>query len=123
MSKWQPIEGAPKDGTRVLISDGKYFTAAKWWFYEAPSLHSYGYGPNSNGWPTYEQQKWSIEQVPNPKAGQRSYRWYQDNPVSFSEDEYCPPDYDGNFDNLEPTHWMPLPDPPPLQVSYGAVVS
>lgn len=28
--KWKPIESAPKDGTRVLVSNGKYVVIAYW---------------------------------------------------------------------------------------------
>ena len=62
MSEWQPIETAPKDGTAVLVYDGK-ITTAEW----------YGLG----GY-------WSLCRV-----------------GAWAEDS-----------ETDPTHWMPLPDPP-----------
>jgi hypothetical protein len=29
--QWQPIETAPKDGTRILVSNGVQFAAVFWW--------------------------------------------------------------------------------------------
>lgn len=65
MPEWQPIETAPKDGTRILV-----------WPYW------------SDGTP--EVVKWvKMRRVPD--------RWEV---------------HGGTFLNSQPTHWMPLPDPP-----------
>lgn len=117
MKGWQLIETAPRDGTRILIANRTHMTAAKWWYYEEPATTSLGYGnPQTGvpegGWSKYPGQSWSTEQVPNPKAGERHYSWYQDNPVAFSENDQQCPDHDGNFDDFEPTHWMPFLEPP-----------
>jgi hypothetical protein len=123
MSEWQPIETAPKDGTRVLITDGTLMTAAKWWYYEEPATTSLGYGDPKTGvpeggWPKHPGHIWSMDDVPNPSAGKRRWSWYQDNPIAFSEDDGVGPDYDGHFDDLKPTHWMPLPEPPALAKAH-----
>ena len=113
MNEWQPISGAPLDGTAILITDGRLFTVANWHFYEEPQKTSLGYGdPNTGipegGMPRYSGHSWSIEQVKNPRAGDRRYFWSQDNPVAFDDKNSECPDYDGIFENIEPTHWMPL---------------
>ena len=117
MSDWQPIESAPRDGTSVLIADARCFTRAYWTFREEPPTTSLGYGDPATGipeggWPNHKRQTWSITQVPNPKAGRRTYFWLQDNPIAFAEDDIQAPDYDGCFESITPTHWMPLPQPP-----------
>jgi hypothetical protein len=32
MSEWQPIETAPRDGTRILVSDADGFMIVAFWF-------------------------------------------------------------------------------------------
>jgi hypothetical protein len=117
VAEWQPIETAPKDGTNIIVTDGKLFTRAYWTFYEEPKKTSLGYGDPATkkpegGWPRYPGHAWSTEQVPNPRAGERRYYWSIDNPVSFLDADAVAPDYDGRFEDIQPTHWMPLPEPP-----------
>lgn len=65
MSEWQPIETAPKDGTRILA----FF----------PIINSY--------------KILTIEFI--------RHRWY-----------ICPYDCEFEMTGGDPTHWMPLPNPP-----------
>ena len=65
MSKWQPIETAPTDGTRILVWEG---------FYECVELV----------WWRWKQ------------TGEEAYGTWTTNGIS----------------GYNPTHWMPLPDPP-----------
>lgn len=71
--EWQPIETAPKDGKRVLISDGRYVMDAYW--SEEASLGQCSRGP-----------AWQV----------------------FNCDEDCW----YSIAVTDPTHWMPLPEPP-----------
>ena len=68
--EWQPIETAPKDGTKVL-------------------LHCVGGGP-------FTPCEW-IEDGLISEEG--FWSWWQADPVFFVEVK-------------NPTHWMPLPEPP-----------
>jgi hypothetical protein len=84
---WQPIDTAPKDGSRVLVFNGKYVILA--------------YYGNARIWDEdndkildedeedYCRSHWVIHEV---------------------EDDYY---YSSHLlGENEPTHWMPLPEPP-----------
>jgi hypothetical protein len=58
MSEWQKIDSAPRDGTGVLLSDGKNIEVGSW-----DEGYTHGWGSTRGNW-------------------------------------------------LNPTHWMPLPNPP-----------
>ena len=82
MSKWQPIETAPKDGTDILLMDNK-----------APGLPT---GKADKCWcgNTAVGGWWEDE-----NGGKGAWICYMDAPL----------DPEVHFD---PTHWMFLPDPP-----------
>ena len=69
MNEWQPIETAPKDGTRILVYNGSIYVAAweeatmtlkekKDWVYSCYSL---------NGWNYYEIVYEPTHWMPLPK--------------------------------------------------------
>lgn len=71
MSAWQPIDTAPKDGTRVLLGAPQHVAGAKWL-----DMQRVEYGVV-----TQDLSYWQIE----------GFDW----PIG-----------------VQPTHWMPLPNPP-----------
>jgi hypothetical protein len=86
MSDWQPIETAPKDGEKVLITDGKSILIAAWQDCQA----EYDKVRLSNG-------KIVTNRVFHPC-------WCI---VDGYNDEY------GEYPTAEsPAHWMPLPELP-----------
>jgi len=70
MIKWEKIETAPRDGSNILLSDGKNVAIGYWqadagynglknfWYVEAYDLVSYAY-QDSNKW-----THWSIINLP-----------------------------------------------------------
>jgi hypothetical protein len=66
---WQPIETAPKDGTRVLLANRRYrFVDAGHYWRNANKRH-----PRKrwvwNGWPRHEPTHWQPLPAP-PKTGE-----------------------------------------------------
>jgi len=82
MNEWMPIETAPKDGTAVLVMRNIW-----------PGCKN-GVAEECNGHNTYVAEWWS-----EMNHGDGSWVCYMDLP----SDPLCP---------IEPTHWMPLPEPP-----------
>lgn len=86
--EWQPIETAPKDGQRILIG---------WW--EDPDHESWQ--ARAAYWEDAFECAWSEEIEDNlPVAA-----WTDDAVASFAYEE---------THSYQPTHWMPLPEPPAL---------
>jgi hypothetical protein len=73
MAEWQPIETAPKDGTRILVVDCGFVQIARW-----------------------------DEEFDNYNDRQGVPAW-----ATFACDDGFYSEYAEN-----PTHWMPLPEPP-----------
>lgn len=82
---WQPIETAPKDATAILVMRDIW-----------PGARS-GRAEECNGHNTYVAAWW-----PGERGGQGAWICYMDAVL----DPECP---------VEPTHWVPLPDPPGAQ--------
>lgn len=82
MSVWQPIESAPKDGTRILVLWPGNYVGIAWWKTN-PRLIREPHAVVRNGW-------------------QASY-------FACSEEL---DDYEISMSENQPTHWMPLPSPP-----------
>ena len=86
---WQPIETAPKDGSYILAWVPDFGCSIVRWFDERKSGPVYGAD--------------SIN-APSMQSG-----WIGDNEEVFSTIEFP----DGNvIEGAQPTHWMPLPEPP-----------
>lgn len=87
MTNWQPIETAPKDGTNILLyfPKGTPRTKLGYWF--------------------------EHKQFVNGKLVRESASWCYDFPnysLSFCNEVHW-------LSEPKPTHWMPLPAPPPEQ--------
>lgn len=82
---WQPIETAPRDATAILVMRDIWAGTRS------------GRAEECNGHNTYVAAWW-----PEERGGQGAWICYTDTAL----DPECP---------VEPTHWMPLPDPPGAQ--------
>lgn len=86
-NQWQPIETAPRDGTRILVyvPDSENVLSVYW---DAEFTFR------------YDEAKASVDEK---YAGEHDGAWTDDAVESFAYEEKA---------SYSPTHWMPLPDPP-----------
>jgi hypothetical protein len=80
--EWQPIETAPKDGTRVILWRG-FISFGEW-----PEMIIAQWDDGAWRWP-------------DPRENPSTHGEWADYDLM-----------DGYEDADSPTHWMPLPDPP-----------
>lgn len=81
---WQPIETAPRDGTRVIVTPGDAMDATIGWYEGRKGVSFTSRGPiEFSGWVSLEQ---------------------------WCGMEYG--DCISEHLDIWPTHWMPLPEPP-----------
>lgn len=80
--KWQPIETAPRDGTRILGWVNEAEWAAICWWETAPIELRYA-----------PQEQWQMSEASDFPDDEAWYEHWRDT-------------------RYEPTHWMPLPAPP-----------
>jgi len=106
MAEWQPIETAPKDGTTIIA-----------WYDHAADPYRSPTEPNK----LTVYAAWADGGDYMAGTGLCVARWY---PAEYeSADEYGPgyyspawwfvPSDDAYPIPVNPTHWMPLPNPPP----------
>ena len=102
MTEWKPIETAPRDGTILLITDGILFASAIPYDYHEPDEIGYN-NPIDFGGDTRR---------PNPEAGKIKLLWHSFGCSAFKQEAMT---YDGEYNcplSIEPTHWVPLLEPP-----------
>lgn len=68
---WQPIETAPKDGTKVLVYTeyGRTFVAAWWEDYDDWRYHYEGYVTKPTHWMPLPEPPITDRQQPSPSSG------------------------------------------------------
>jgi hypothetical protein len=106
---WQPIETIPKDGTRVLLTDGELFTAGYSTYRDEPEMTSRLV--IVDGIQQVSIVGGKIEMIPNPDYPRRTYYWVTDGVTAFSGDTELWADRE-NLRSFVPSHWMTLPSPP-----------
>lgn len=87
MSGYQPIETAPKDGTRILLLTSDFGAVEGWWDSRVTNFYK-----SQKGWASYD-----------PKNARGD--WVSDWHIGAPEDRRM-------FCGATPHHWMPLPEPP-----------
>jgi hypothetical protein len=103
---WIPVSNRlPDYDVMVLVADGVHFAAGWRSFSIEEPTRMRGYEPDGS----INPQRFT-EYVPNPEVGKRTEFFHAHGCSAFSA-ETDVSDWDGPID-FEPTHWMPLPEPP-----------
>lgn len=103
--KWESIETAPRDGTTVILTDGKGIAIGTWVVFRVEGDWKHlGYDEGckfSDGKPKMGPR--FMERVPNPNAGVRHEGWSMNGVAWFPGDNDF--DDDGVDAGFNPTRW------------------
>lgn len=97
MSEWLPIESAPRDGGALLLY--------------CPGMNSWN---RKDGMPDIVVGLWDNDDFATSNDGGKTWEqggWYSD--VGDVDQGYESTGAYFEHEKLRPTHWMPLPAPPP----------